>query len=503
MAAYPCCSTDLVVFFTYMNEYSEKRGEVPKRKEYPMKARKKGKQYEISYRCPGYSKPFYERFETIEEANLRAAQIELDKARGELHPPKALLLKTPVSETKNVTVRQLMDEFVQHYGLNHWGDSYLSANVHRIEHYINPYLGDILLKELTARDLDIYYDTLQEEPAVILKGHTDTEKRISASVIERIHVLLRSALNLAVRWGYIQVNPAEHVTPPEYHKSETAVWSVGEALRAIECCDDHILRLAMLLALGCSMRIGEILGLQWDHVSIEEQEITVGNAFVYIDKELKRCKTESLKALEGRGRSKIIFKFPDVKKSGSTTSLVLKSPKTASSVRRVYLAKTVAVALQRAKEEQNREKAFLGEAYQDFGLVIAHEDGRPYEERQIMKLLKKLIADNQLTPVVFHSLRHCSTSIKLQLSGGDIKAVQGDTGHAQARMVTDLYAHIDHEDRRRLAMKMEGEFFRKSAHAQDQKAEAEGMTEVIGLLHKNPEIMNLLVAMIAANNKAG
>lgn len=42
---------------------------------------------------------------------------------------------------------------------------------------------------------------------------------------------------------------------------------------------------------------------------------------------------------------------------------------------------------------------------------------------------------------MFHSLRHCSASLKLQIGGGNIKAVQGDTGHAQSRMVTDLYAH--------------------------------------------------------------
>ena len=51
--------------------------------------------------------------------------------------------------------------------------------------------------------------------------------------------------------------------------------------------------------------------------------------------------------------------------------------------------------------------------------------------------------------------------MKLKLSGGNIKAVQGDTGHAQARMVTEIYSHIQDEDRRTLALKVEEEFFRK------------------------------------------
>ena len=44
--------------------------------------------------------------------------------------------------------------------------------------------------------------------------------------------------------------------------------------------------------------------------------------------------------------------------------------------------------------------------------------------------------------MVFHSLRHTSVTYKLKLSGGDIKAVQGDSGHAQADMVTEVYGHI-------------------------------------------------------------
>ena len=80
----------------------------------------------------------------------------------------------------------------------------------------------------------------------------------------------------------------------------------------------------------------------------------------------------------------------------------------------------------------------LDSDYQDFGLVIAHEDGRPYEERQIAFLLRKLTDATGLPPVVFHSLRHCSASLKLQIGGGNVKAVQGDTDHAQSRTLQRL-----------------------------------------------------------------
>ena len=71
------------------------------------------------------------------------------------------------------------------------------------------------------------------------------------------------------------------------------------------------------------------------------------------------------------------------------------------------------MALTEEKDRQQRAKETLDSDYQDFGLVIAHEDGRPYEERQIAFLLRKLTDATGLPPVVFHSLRHCSASLKL------------------------------------------------------------------------------------------
>ena len=209
----------------------------------------------------------------------------------------------------------------------------------------------------------------------------------------------------------------------------------------------------------------------------------------------KRCQKDSLNALAHRGRSQVIFTFPEWKQTDSTTSLVLKSPKTESSVRKVYLPRTVALALREVKSTQDALKLLIGDEYADYGLVIAHEDGRPYEERQIAALLRKLIAENDLRPVVFHSLRHCSASLKLQIGGGNIKAVQGDTGHAQARMVTDLYAHTHNEDRRRLAQKVDEDFFQKRP-SEAKKAVAHEADLAYQLLQDNPDIAKLIIATL-------
>lgn len=465
-----------------------------------MTPRKKGQKWEITYRCPGYSKPIYERFPSYEAAKLRIAEIEYEKSIGQLRPPQVSVQGDSNASKKFITVGELLDEYVQLYGLRHWGDSYLSYSRHRIEHYIKPYIGSVLLCDLTAHTLDHFYNSLQDKPAVILKGHKVTDKMISPQVIEKIHTLMKSALNQAVTWGYLQTNPATNITLPKTKSQPREVWTPDQAQSAIDLCDDPILRLAMLLALGCSLRIGEILGLTWDCVDITEESILNGTAGVYINKELKRCNKSCLEDLKRRGRSTVLFAFPDLKQ-GAKTSLVLKDPKTTSSVRTVFLPDTVSNALREMKAAQEANKELLGAAYEDYNMVLAHQTGRPYEEHQIADKLRKLIQANDLPPVVFHSLRHCSTTVKLQISGGNIKAVQGDTGHAQARMVTDLYAHTNTEDRRRLAQRMEEDFFQsgKQPVADDS---ADETTEALRLLQKNPDMAKLIIAALGRTSSS-
>ena len=65
---------------------------------------------------------------------------------------------------------------------------------------------------MTTHDLDLFYDSLQDQPAVVLKGHLKKDQMISPSVILKIHALMRGAFRKAVAWKYITANPAENVT---------------------------------------------------------------------------------------------------------------------------------------------------------------------------------------------------------------------------------------------------------------------------------------------------
>ena len=97
--------------------------------------------------------------------------------------------------------------------------------------------------------------------------------------------------------------------------------------------------------------------------------------------------------------------------------------------------------------------------YQDFDLVIAGPQGMPTEVGTIDAAFRLLIEHNDLPWVVFHSLRHSSITYKLKLNGGDVKAMQSASGHAQVKMVTDVYSHILDDDRRNNAQLFENVFY--------------------------------------------
>ena len=292
--------------------------------------------------------------------------------------------------------------------------------------------------------------------------------------------------------GVHQQNPALGATVPKAPPKKREVWTPGQARTAINACTDLNLKVCLLLAIGCSMRAGEILGLQWSAVNISEETMTNNSSMLRVKQELKRCGKATLAVLEARKRANVYFTFPEMK-ADCKTSLVLKFPKTESSLRSIYIPNTVAATLLELKEEQEKQKRLMRGTYQDFDMVIAQPDGRPTEERLLARDFKALCRDNDLPEVVFHSLRHLSTSMKLQASGGDIKAVQGDNGHSQARMVTDVYSHTFSEDRKRIADQMESTFFEKIGETEN--ATSPEQSKVLALLSEKPELAALILAM--------
>lgn len=125
--------------------------------------------------------------------------------------------------------------------------------------------------------------------------------------------------------------------------------------------------------------------------------------------------------------------------------------------------------------------------------MFAGSLGTPTEASTINDALHRLIKEHDLPPIVFHSLRHSSITYKLKLNGGDIKAVQGDSGHSQAKMVTDTYSHILDDGRKNNAQLFQEAFY--EAKKEPEKS-AEGISpETLSKMLASPEVMALLTAL--------
>ena len=198
----------------------------------------------------------------------------------------------------------------------------------------------------------------------------------------------------------------------------------------------------------------------------------------------------------------ILFKFPNLY-PGTKTMIVLKQPKSDDTIRNVDIPQSVLNALLVLKEMQDKLKKELGpDGYMDYNLTIYQANGRPIMTEHLNKRFKEILTemnDPDMDPqeIVFHSLRHSSTTYKLKLNHGDLKATQGDTGHAQIDMITDVYAHILYEDRKVNAQKFEATFYAKNPvnPLRDVKPPEEtgtDLTNLIAALEQSPELVSML-----------
>ena len=114
------------------------------------------------------------------------------------------------------------------------------------------------------------------------------------------------------------------------------------------------------------------------------------------------------------------------------------------------------------------------ERYRDSGMLFRLPNGLAIEPVLIRKkFLKWQDAHPEFPHIVFHGLRHSSATYQLMISGGDVKAVQGTTGHATADMLVNTYAHIQQSSRVELGKKFEEGFYAKPGTPSPQAVPAE------------------------------
>ncbi len=437
----------------------------------------------------GNKKQKWETYHTKEEAKKRKAQVEYEKYKGIFVAPST------------VTVAELLEKYVEIYGIKKWSLSTYNSRRALMNNYIIPLIGDRKLNTISPRVIDEYYRDLLLVESKSVNNRKPKSKYLTQNRVIDIHKLLNCAFGQAVKWELMNRNPVMNAILPEPGYEKRNIWTEDILMYAIGVCEDELLSLALNIAFVGTLRIGEMLALTWNCIDISDEAIKSDCAYMYIDKTLQRASKNSIEALDGKDILKI---FPS--KAASKTTLLLKKPKTKMSVRKIYLPFSAAQMLLKRKQQIIKMKELLGDEYQDNNLVFCHSDGRPMESQVINDAMAKLIRKHNLPYVVFHSIRHTSVTYKLKWNNGDIKSVQGDSGHSRAEMIANVYSHILDEDRKVNAQKLEEQFYKRKevqpaekVHIVKDIAEESKTWEFIKLVNKasnNPELLKIIRILI-------
>ncbi len=264
--------------------------------------------------------------------------------------------------------------------------------------YLVPHLGDIRLLELRAQHLDRMY-------AAITMGKRG--RPLSPSTIRRVHAVLRSALNTAVKRRLIPYSPAEHIELAPENPKRPKPWAPDQCQTFLEHVREDRLANLYELMLVTGMRRGEAIGLRWEDVDLDGQ-----------------CLFIVQQITEVRGKSTI------------------GTPKTKRGTRLVPIDGATAAMLRRHREGQAVERLAWGPAWNDAGLVFTRENGLPLRPEYATRHFQALVAEAALPGIRLHDLRHTNASLAL-LAGVEMKVVSERLGHSQISVTADLYTHVN------------------------------------------------------------
>jgi integrase len=285
--------------------------------------------------------------------------------------------------------------------------------------YLGPYLGEVLLAELTTGHVQVMI-------AAIIRQHHALGTPVSAATLTRIRATLRAALNAAIGRGLIAENPAARAELPRARRPRAvvwtpfrveqwrrtgerpavAIWTAQQTAQFLASIEDHRLYAAYHLIALRGLRRGEAAGLRWCDIDLDGKTAMIAQQLQQYDGRLAVC-----------------------------------PPKTAHSTRVIALDHTTVAALAGHRDRQRAEAAVYGPGYRVSGFVFTNLNGDPMAPDRLTRIFKKLAAQAGLPPVRLHDLRHGAATLALA-AGVDLRVVQDMLGHASIVLTADTYTSV-------------------------------------------------------------
>ena len=233
---------------------------------------------------------------------------------------------------------------------------------------------------------------------------------VSPNTVRYIHAVLRRALDQAVRWGELARNVSAAVDPPAPPHRELHPPTADDLRRLLDAAvaaGDPLHPLyALAILTGC--RQGELLGLQWEDVSLDGGALTINRTLV-----------------DARGKAPRFGK-----------------PKTPTSRRTLKLRPDGLALLREHRARQLQARLAAGPDWSDLDLVFCASEGTPLIRRNVTRSVKAALRRAGLPETIrFHDLRHAAATIML---AGHVpaKVAAGRLGHADVRTTLNIYSHL-------------------------------------------------------------
>jgi integrase len=273
-------------------------------------------------------------------------------------------------------------------------------------------LKDVPLSKLTLQRVQAWFNEK------LLAGN-------SPALVRYLRVVLRVALNEAVKGDLVPRNVAALATPPKVEKREISPFTPQQAGDFLKAALGHRLEALFTVGLAVGLRSGECSALQWSDVEMDAGKVTVRHT-------LQRVKEPGDK----KGR------------------LTLLPPKSEKSRRTIELPATCVAALRAHRTRQDRERQLAGSRWKETGHVFTSTIGTPIDDRKILKEFNALVKAAGLPKQRFHDLRHACISL-LGAQGVPLKVIAEIVGHSDIRLTQNVYQHVYSEAKRAAADSME------------------------------------------------
>lgn len=289
--------------------------------------------------------------------------------------------------------------------------------------YIVPGLGTKRLDRLQVREVQTWINQIPKVCQCCAQGkdarRAPSKRRCCAvgrcchsvpagQTVSDIRKVFRSALSQALAEELVARNVAASVKLPAARKPKRQSWSSEEARRFLESAreDEDPFYAAYVLVLVLGFRKGEMLGLTWADVDLDEGELTIAWQLQRVHGQLLHRETKT---------------------EGSDATLPLPG---------IVIA---ALRLRKTEQENGAEKA--GDAWQPSDLIFTTRYGTPVEPRNFSRSYDARIIRAKVRRITVHDARRTCGSLLADLDVHPRVAMK-ILRHARFAITMEIYTQV-------------------------------------------------------------